>query len=310
MLQLLVTAFLVQTGNTRAVCSFELLPKSRVVVVDWDGTCHRSDDAGKTWGDPSATWIRQTVRVSELEIWGITAIDLNERIACTVDGGKSWTAVVLASNSFRPMALLGVRDGCPLLVDQIGQVRQWKRSDKPKSDGSDWLPLGAPIPQLDDYVSSGCCVDETLYVGSPGRIWRSTDMGKTWKAFDCRVKSPVVEFATSTSSCWAATREGTIFQVARGRDAWTKVASIPNAWFVFGLAATDEGVFVAGRKDPPGAILAFVGADGTVSDCGAPPESQVAGPIRIDDRKDAWVATDRGLFIRRENCWTRVWPAK
>jgi photosystem II stability/assembly factor-like uncharacterized protein len=307
MLRLLVLALLLHGGNDAAVCSFELTAKSQLVVIDWKGTCHRSDDAGRTWADSPAIWMRKTLTASDQEIWGITANELNERVACSLNGGKDWTSVVLESGTFHPMAFVGVRNGCPMLVDQLGQVRQWKRSERPKSDGSDWVPLGVPVPISSDHASSGCLVDETLYVGSQGRIWWSTDMGKKWNFFDCKMKSPVVEFAVSSSSCWAATRDGVVFHAARGKQNWTRVVTIPDVFFVFSMATADNLLVVVGEQEPKPFVVT-IQPTGKMTMLTRPAGKQ-AYRVCIEEDGSYLVATDAGLFRTMGNEWTTVWPA-
>jgi len=308
MLRLLVSALLLCGGDGAAVCSFELTAKSKLLVIDWKGTCHRSDDAGRTWADSPAMWMRETLAASEQEIWGITANQLNERIAGSLDGGKTWTSIVLKSDAFHPMAFVGVLNGCPLLVDQLGQVRQWKRSESPKSDGSDWLPIGVPVPISADHASSGCLVDETLYVGSQGKIWWSKDMGMKWTAFDCKLKSPVVEFAVSQSSCWAATRDGVVFHTVRGNQKWSKVATIPDVFFVFSMATSGDVVVVVGEQEPKPFVVT-VQPDGKTQALSRPAGKQ-AYRVCIEEDGAYLVATDAGLFRTTGNEWTTVWPAK
>lgn len=312
MILVLAAALLVQAGNEAAVCAFELIAKTKLVVVDWNGKCHRSGDAGRTWADSPATWMRKTLAVSDLEIWGMTSNSMDQRIACSLDGGKEWTFVVLDPSSFHPMAFVGVRNGCPLLVDALGQLRQWRRSQRPVSDGSDWIPVGVPVPVSTDqtyHASGGILVDETLYVGgSRGKIWWSTDMGQRWNGFDCGLTSPVVEFAASPSSCWAATRDGVVFHSARGKNSWMKVAEIPEVFFVFSMDAKDDLVVVVGEQEPR-AFVVTVRPNGEMTPLTRPAGKQ-AYRVRIDEDGSYVVATSAGLFRTKDNDWATVWPAK
>jgi hypothetical protein len=295
-----------QPVETAAVCSFEVIAGEKLVVLDWDGACHRSADGGKTWADSEAMWMRETLAVSNEEIWGLTANSLNEKVAVSFDGAKSWQSVKLEKPAFHPVEFIGVHDGAPLIVDAAGQVRQWKHSESLSVDGTDWMPVGTP--NQDHKGFSGCLVDKTLYVGSVGSIWCSTNLGSTWVAFDVGMKSPVVEFAASASSCWAATRDGVVFQATSGQPKWERIASLPNVFIVFSMIATEENVVLSGEQDSR-AFVAVVHPDGKVESLASAPGKQ-AYRIGIDKGKNLLVATDEGLFRGTGDSWTPVWPAR
>jgi photosystem II stability/assembly factor-like uncharacterized protein len=186
-----------------------LAPVSRDVawVSGTNGTVMRTTDGGATWADVSPSGLGTDLsQFRDIEAFDarhavILAIGEGEdsRILVTDDGGASWTETFRNTDPaafYDCMAFSSPRRGLALSDPVGGRFRLVETSD----GGRSWSlvdPAGMPAAQHGEFAfaASGTCltagVGGRAYLASggvdPGRVFTSTDHGRTWAVADSPV---------------------------------------------------------------------------------------------------------------------------
>jgi photosystem II stability/assembly factor-like uncharacterized protein len=198
----------------------------------------RTTDGGATWvagkmGDDHSLQFSNISAVSEDEAW----VAMNKRFNTggglyhTVDGGLTWEqsgpGEIFDGNSFPNLVHFkdrnkGIAVGDPNggyfeIYTTTNKGKKWKRV--PEAD------LPAPLPNEFGWISGYAALGNTIWFGtSVGRIYKSTDFGKTWTVH-------VVDVAGKA-----------VYEIAFNDDMVHGVAHLRSGNFTFLYSTADGGL--------------------------------------------------------------------
>ena len=191
------------------------------------GGVMRSDDGGETWADCSEA----LVALAE------TRPELRSRI-----GSDTEIEGMLDTHS---LAMTPSQPGTAYLAVRMGLFR----SD---DGGRSWddLAVGrfSPLTYCRDVVVSptdpdvlyACLSDEAI--GRDGSLWRSQDLGKSWRRFDqvtCRsTLMQVAAHPRDPGQVWCATRQGQVFGTLDDGATWSEYPLPPGGRDVYAIACS------------------------------------------------------------------------
>ena len=187
-----------------------------LVVYGWGRSVHRSDDGGRAW--TNLTLFRGESLIGDVNDVAVSPAEENEIAVASdqgvwrsLDGGRSWSSLNegfpnLAAR--RLLSLPGDGHGLRLLVEDAGvfewapgQRLAWQPADAPELAREAVLRavVGAVVGEpIRSVAASG----DWLYAGSAsaGRLWVSSDAGRSWRPFEVPGAGPVQRIFVASQS--------------------------------------------------------------------------------------------------------------
>ncbi|GAB4108950.1 MAG: hypothetical protein Kow00105_17090 [Phycisphaeraceae bacterium] len=176
-------------GESNVRSSFKLAEGVALIGTEETADIYKTEDAGQTWRktiDGYELWdindVRYFIRAKDGRLYATTTEPA--LVIRSADEGETWEVVAKAPAS-RTVALTELHDGT-LLVG-LRRSENNKISILRSEDGFktfDWIPLSDTLPRQNVTclieISEGVVLAGVGYEGS-GKIFKSTDAGKTWR---------------------------------------------------------------------------------------------------------------------------------
>lgn len=252
---------------------------------------YRSDDGGSRWGSLT-NFKGNSILGDGLVDLAVSPRDSDELVVASqtgvwrsLDGGQSWTGLNDGLPNVAVRRILGTpqnTQGARVVIDleHVATAFEWQPGEKQA-----WRPVRDTNFERDQQIRSGLSTTlqtrvtalalsgEAMYVGSAdGRIWASSDRGRTWIANPDQYAAPV-------ESIYADSRDSRMAVAALG----ARFANAPATTRAPHVIRTTNG---GGFWDDLTANLPDVAAHGVAAE-------RTSGAV--------YVATERGLYLANED---------
>ena len=208
-------------GGVKRAC----YPDAEYVFVETSyGITKRSGDGGATWRSITATGIDDVACAHWLDGENGFVAGYNNVLACTADGGWSWSTVKIgtgANLNYRPSAMWFATAETGWLAGTIyrGQTPEGEFFIKTENGGRTWTNQQVPTGFTAAWVEFADArhgwaggAGGTLYTGDGGATWRTSN-----------APSGMVDFSAAAAGvAWATAGDGRLYRTVNGVD-WRRV---------------------------------------------------------------------------------------
>jgi photosystem II stability/assembly factor-like uncharacterized protein len=170
-----------------------------VFFIGSDKGLFKSTNNGTTWRQVhTGGWSMKLVEAN-----GILMAASQQGIIRSVDNGENWEVVI--SEGGVGIAVESINGGfAAITYNTQSETRRVRAS---YDNGKNWQPIDAGLPE-DASIASIVQLGGDFFCGHPAGIFRSSDMGKTWKLLLPSVGSKVFNLFVSGNVIYAIARNG------------------------------------------------------------------------------------------------------
>ena len=146
-------------------------------------------------------------------------------VFASTDGGASWHA---ANGGIESLAVysLAVDRQTPTTLYLVGRIGTADMHAYKSTDGGSSWSLVSTVNVFSLVVAIDPLVSGTVYVGTVGGVFKTTDDGATWTAMNGGLNTFIDALAidpTNSATVYAGTRGGGVFKSTDGGSSWTAV---------------------------------------------------------------------------------------
>jgi photosystem II stability/assembly factor-like uncharacterized protein len=170
-----------------------------VFFIGSDKGLFKSTNNGITWKQVhTAGWAMKLVEAN-----GVLMATSQQGILRSIDNGENWEVVI--DEGGVGIAVESINGGFAAIT--YNTQSETRRVRVSYDNGKNWQPIDAGLPE-DASIASIVQLGGDLFCGHPAGIFRSSDMGKTWKLLLPSVGSKVFNLFVSGNVIYAIARNG------------------------------------------------------------------------------------------------------
>lgn len=237
------------TGSFPGGTAQTLLKEGSVMYVGtYNAGIYKSTDSGKTWvavnnGAPDNNNITSIIDVKGILYAAGPNYQGKGAVIKSVDGGNNWT---IASSGLGPCGVYNLAaQGDAVYASAFNASVTNKNQNGgiyKTTDGKTWVAVNNGIDFL--YGMDVTTTDSTLYAGTIGALYQSTNGGSTWNEIDNGINGAwISSFVKTSTDIFAGTVTGAIYKSSDNGANWvlaSKGINIAQSMGIANLVADDS----------------------------------------------------------------------